>query len=418
MLSVLGHLCVLCVFVVSVALAQEEPKVAGTDVPAPKRSHFVVPKYPGEAQAQGAHGIVVIEIVIDTQGKIASARVLRSIPLLDEAALSAVRQWEYEITKVDGKPVSVKMTIPITFSMKLPEVTRQAGIPELRQGSMPAYPQGVQASGRAQVVVEVSLEPDGTVGDAEIRSGQPPFSEALLRAVRSWRFEAPGSTSISFRIEADFIPSEKNSPAHVELHLTGVQQSESASNNAPAPMATSTPPTPEAGPLPPSEAPQPSSPPAAGTSTPPPAASTPPAAAPSPTPPPAVAPPVSGVEIIPGKPRPRPEGSGGISSIQGVTVAPGLPDLVKGRRPIVPPLARMSGASGSVEVRFAVDASGVSSVQSSDGPDVLKPAAEQTVASWFFQRGSTERLHLIAVLTYEGNSANARVRTVEEPPTN
>ena len=113
------------------------------NVAAPKRTKTVPPVYPPEAQARGQRGIVIVELVIDTQGKVSSAQVMRSIPPFDEAALAAVRQWEYEVTKVDGKPVSVKLTVPITFAMKMPEIaSRQEGIPELRAGAFPPLPPG------------------------------------------------------------------------------------------------------------------------------------------------------------------------------------------------------------------------------------------------------------------------------------
>ena len=72
---------------------------------------------------------------------------LRSVPPFDEAALTAARQWEYEVTKVDGKPVPVRLTVPITFALKLPDMTREAGIPELRQGAAPRFPPGGQGPG-------------------------------------------------------------------------------------------------------------------------------------------------------------------------------------------------------------------------------------------------------------------------------
>ena len=85
--------------------APSDVKVAGRDVPAPKRTHFVSPVFPPEAQAAGLRGIVILELLVDTAGKVASADVLRSVAPFDDAALVAVRQWEYEVTKVDGKPV-------------------------------------------------------------------------------------------------------------------------------------------------------------------------------------------------------------------------------------------------------------------------------------------------------------------------
>jgi protein TonB len=53
-------------------------------------------------------------------GTIREARVLRSIPLLDQAALDAVRQWEYEPTLLNGAPVPVILTVTVQFSMPAP----------------------------------------------------------------------------------------------------------------------------------------------------------------------------------------------------------------------------------------------------------------------------------------------------------
>jgi outer membrane biosynthesis protein TonB len=69
----------------------------------------------------------------------------------------------------------------------------------------------------------------------------------------------------------------------------------------------------------------------------------------------------------------------------------------------------MAGTVGSVEVRFTVDGSGASSVQSSAGPEYLKAAAADTVGSWMFRRTSTERLFLTAVIDYRPETATAAV---------
>ena len=123
--------------------AQEEVLTAGGEgVPVPKKLKHVQPVYPAEALAQGIRGIVILDIVVDGRGKVASTSVLRSVAGLDEAAIAAARQWEYEPTKLDGKPVSVRLTVPITFSLALPRLLRQAGVPELRQGVTPAFPAG------------------------------------------------------------------------------------------------------------------------------------------------------------------------------------------------------------------------------------------------------------------------------------
>ena len=55
--------------------------------------------------------------VIGPDGKIQAARVLRSIPLLDQAALDAVKQWEFTPTLLNGVPVPVIMTVTVNFKL-------------------------------------------------------------------------------------------------------------------------------------------------------------------------------------------------------------------------------------------------------------------------------------------------------------
>lgn len=61
---------------------------------------------------------MIIDAVIDEQGRVTSTRVLRSIPLLDEAALAAVREWAYTPTLLNGVPVPVVMTVTVRFSLR------------------------------------------------------------------------------------------------------------------------------------------------------------------------------------------------------------------------------------------------------------------------------------------------------------
>jgi TonB family protein len=372
-----------------------------------------------EAQVQGLRGIVILELVINEAGKVATADVIRSVPPFDEAALSAARQWEYEVTKVDGRPVRVRLTVPITFALKLPDMSREDGIPELRQGALPPYPQGAQ--GPAKVVAEVRLLPDGSVAEAAVKAGGSPWAEALLQALRTWRFAWEGEGSISFDVEADFGAAAANATPRVDLKLHGLKRQEAP----PAPTAGGEPPaapgaTPPASPEPiASPTPAVSAPPTLPSPAPAPGGA--PEAAPAPGPAPDAALPVPQasptpppVEIISGAPPtpappPPPPPQPGVSSVRDVNLTIGVPDLVKGRRPVVPPLARMSGAEGRVEVDFAVDAAGGVSVQDTRGPELLKEAARQTVASWAFRRTSAERLYLRAVLTYAGDQVRTDV---------
>ena len=72
------------------------------------------PVYPPIARAAGIQGIVIIEATIDADGRVVNARILRSVPLLDQAALDAVRSWEYTPTTLNGVPVPVVMTVTVS----------------------------------------------------------------------------------------------------------------------------------------------------------------------------------------------------------------------------------------------------------------------------------------------------------------
>ena len=87
----------------------------GGNVRPPVKLVNVPPVPPEMAVRANVRGIVILEVIIDVDGTVKDARVLRSIPLLDAAALEAVRQWRYEPTLIDGKPVPVIMTVPVTF---------------------------------------------------------------------------------------------------------------------------------------------------------------------------------------------------------------------------------------------------------------------------------------------------------------
>ena len=78
----------------------------------------VRPVYPADAQSRKIQGIVIIEATIGADGRVRDTRVLRSVAMLDEAALAAVRQWKYAPTLLDGKPVAVIMTVTVNFRLQ------------------------------------------------------------------------------------------------------------------------------------------------------------------------------------------------------------------------------------------------------------------------------------------------------------
>lgn len=81
----------------------------------PVKVRDVPPQYPAIAKSARVGGTVEVEATIGPDGKVADARVLKSVPMLDQAALDAVRQWEYKPTMVKGVPVPVIITVAINF---------------------------------------------------------------------------------------------------------------------------------------------------------------------------------------------------------------------------------------------------------------------------------------------------------------
>jgi protein TonB len=62
-------------------------------------------------------GVVILQATIDSRGNVEAATVLRSIALLDQAALDAVRQWKFTPTLLNGMAVPVIMTVTVNFEL-------------------------------------------------------------------------------------------------------------------------------------------------------------------------------------------------------------------------------------------------------------------------------------------------------------
>jgi len=94
------------------------PRRPGGDIRYPERLIYVAPMYPPAAQAARIEGIVILEATIDAQGFVQNVSVLRSIPLLDRAAIDAVRQWRYTPTRLNGVAIPIFMTVSVRFAIK------------------------------------------------------------------------------------------------------------------------------------------------------------------------------------------------------------------------------------------------------------------------------------------------------------
>jgi TonB family protein len=91
----------------------------GGGVTAPKLLQKVEPVYTEEARGGKIQGTVVLMVDIDPQGMATNPEVIRSVePGLDQKAVEAVRQWQFQPGAKDGAPVTVRATIEVNFRLK------------------------------------------------------------------------------------------------------------------------------------------------------------------------------------------------------------------------------------------------------------------------------------------------------------
>jgi protein TonB len=96
--------------------APRAPVRIGGQLKAPALLVNVRPHYPEFAAMAGARGTVILEATVDENGRVLNVRVLRSIPLLDKAAIAAVEQWQYSPLLLNGLPTPFTLSVAITFS--------------------------------------------------------------------------------------------------------------------------------------------------------------------------------------------------------------------------------------------------------------------------------------------------------------
>ncbi|MBE0713567.1 MAG: energy transducer TonB [Candidatus Aminicenantes bacterium] len=88
------------------------------EIKAPRLVRKVEPDYPEIARQARVEGVVILEATTDVYGRVTGVRVLRSLPLLDAAAVDAVRQWVYEPMVINGRPRPVTFTVTVRFVLK------------------------------------------------------------------------------------------------------------------------------------------------------------------------------------------------------------------------------------------------------------------------------------------------------------
>ena len=93
------------------------PIRTGGELKAPALVRRVAPVYPDLALRAQLQGVVILEAVVGRDGRVEDVKVLRSIPLLDAAAVDAVRQWQYSPLLLNGKPERFIVTVTLRFNV-------------------------------------------------------------------------------------------------------------------------------------------------------------------------------------------------------------------------------------------------------------------------------------------------------------
>ena len=97
-----------------------QPIRVGGVIKEPALVYRVEPVYPGVAISANIEGTVILEALVDRDGRVEELKVLRSIPLLDKSAMDAVRQWRYSPVILNGKPERFLLTVVVTFHLERP----------------------------------------------------------------------------------------------------------------------------------------------------------------------------------------------------------------------------------------------------------------------------------------------------------
>ncbi|HYP16186.1 MAG TPA: TonB family protein, partial [Opitutus sp.] len=218
---------------VPVMLVPPEPGPSKNAVP-PRALKRIPPVYPHAMRVSGLRGDVVVEFVVDTQGRVVSPTVVRTLnPAFNQAALEAVAKWTFEPGRLDGRPVNSKHQQSITFMLegepeggddglevkergdlnKLPEELRYDVPPKLEAFAVPAYPyELLQKRTRGSATVALMIAPDGKIRWSKVVTAtHPEFGLALQAAAERFEYQpalkAGRPTPALLRFTQEFTPS-------------------------------------------------------------------------------------------------------------------------------------------------------------------------------------------------------------------
>lgn len=222
----------------------------GESIP-PKAIFQTPPVYPRALRESGLRGEVVVDFVVDREGRVTHPTVVRTLnPAFDDAALDAVRRWKFEPGRRGGVPVTTHMQVPMGFvlngmddggsaGVEVPKKANQADWPEELRYDVPPKPRGRTAAVypyallrqgvKGEAKVSFIVNEKGRVVAAKVLSAtEPDFGAAAVAMVQEWEFEpairdgrptisslsltqafAPGDTELVSLATHDLLETEK-----------------------------------------------------------------------------------------------------------------------------------------------------------------------------------------------------------------
>jgi TonB family protein len=166
----------------------------------PKRIKAVPPMYPEKARQEKVEGVVVLNVKVGKNGSVEDTLVLRSPdPLLEEAAIAAVKQWRYEPLVLEGQPRMVVFSVTVRFKLYAGEKDIEEGAvvagdeispPKQIKRVDPNYPESARQNGvEGVVILNVRTDEEGRVAQVEVLKSVPELDQAAIDAVKQWRYE-------------------------------------------------------------------------------------------------------------------------------------------------------------------------------------------------------------------------------------
>ncbi len=161
------------------------------EIKPPKLIKKVEPSYPAIAKQAHVEGVVILEATTDIYGRVVNTKILRSIPLLNQAAIDAVEQWVYEPMIIDGEPRGVIFTVTCTFKLDEPvRAVDDIEPPKLIKKAEPFYPESARkAEIEGTVILEATTDIYGKVKKVKILRSIPELDQAAIDAVKQWVYE-------------------------------------------------------------------------------------------------------------------------------------------------------------------------------------------------------------------------------------